>query len=214
MSSDRDNWYRRTSWTEDDQTAFYARLKRSRGQFNKAQYLRIQAHHLQQLHPDAALELLDYLIAEQPYPSELPSAHLQAAECHVALRHTEQALKHFRKALSAEQSTNGIRTFAFLHFSLFVVSKELSEYYDEVRQILIDHVDRCIFPVHFYHWHLCMAWLDEQLEDHASAAKHAASALDAAGQESSGFRYHPKLGLVTDQQGAIPEWLGSLATEA
>jgi hypothetical protein len=41
------DWFRKTSWSETDQADFFARLKRSRGASNKAQYLRIQASHLE-----------------------------------------------------------------------------------------------------------------------------------------------------------------------
>jgi hypothetical protein len=41
-----EDWYRNTSWDESIEADFEARLKRSRGPFHKAQYLRIQASYL------------------------------------------------------------------------------------------------------------------------------------------------------------------------
>ena len=41
-----DDWYRNTTWDDKIEADFEARLKRSRGAFNKAQYLRIQASYL------------------------------------------------------------------------------------------------------------------------------------------------------------------------
>ena len=38
-----DDWYRNKNWEDTVEDEFEARLKRSRGEFNKAQYLRIQA---------------------------------------------------------------------------------------------------------------------------------------------------------------------------
>lgn len=38
-----DNWYRNEIWTEEIERKFNERLKRSRGSYNKAEYLRIQA---------------------------------------------------------------------------------------------------------------------------------------------------------------------------
>ena len=40
------DWYRNNDWNDTIETEFEARLKRSRGAFNKAQYLRIQASYL------------------------------------------------------------------------------------------------------------------------------------------------------------------------
>ncbi|WP_010522064.1 hypothetical protein [Aquimarina agarivorans] len=42
----KDDWYRNTEWNDQIESEFEARLKRSRGNFNKAQYLRIQASYL------------------------------------------------------------------------------------------------------------------------------------------------------------------------
>ena len=41
-----DDWYRNTSWNNHIEADFEGRLKRSRGAYNKAQYLRIQAGYL------------------------------------------------------------------------------------------------------------------------------------------------------------------------
>jgi hypothetical protein len=41
------DWYRKTTWSEADQADFFARFKRSRTPYNKAQYLRIQANYLE-----------------------------------------------------------------------------------------------------------------------------------------------------------------------
>ena len=66
----RHDWYRRTTWSQTDREAFHARLKRSRSEEGKAQYLRIQALHLQETgDPEriaAAVELLDELLAKYP----------------------------------------------------------------------------------------------------------------------------------------------------
>ena len=70
MSSD--DWYRRTTWTDTDRSEFHARLKRSSGDFHKAQYLRIQAHYLANANlTQGAVELLDQLIADFPDPSAI-----------------------------------------------------------------------------------------------------------------------------------------------
>jgi len=41
-----EEWFRNTTWNKDIDAEFEARLKRSRGSFHKAQYLRIQAGYL------------------------------------------------------------------------------------------------------------------------------------------------------------------------
>src|SRR5262245_4018263 len=85
-----DTWYRRTSWSDLDRRAFFDRLARSRTRGNKAQYLRIQAVHLEETGRPAlvraALELLDMVVREWPEPSEVAQAYHQQATCHLQLR--------------------------------------------------------------------------------------------------------------------------------
>lgn len=100
-------WFRRTTWTPEDQADFAAHLARSRTSFHKAQYLRIQASHLREVGRPAfavaALQLLDQLLAEYPEPSELSMTHLQRAECLLDLGRSEEALGAFRRALSTQR---------------------------------------------------------------------------------------------------------------
>lgn len=86
------DWFRRSSWTARDREEFDARLQRSRGPANKAQYLRIQALHLAEagLHT-AAIDLLDKLLREFPCRTELASAHQQRAESLAKLRQPDAA---------------------------------------------------------------------------------------------------------------------------
>ena len=60
-----DDWFRRKTWTPKDREEFFARLRRSRGAFHKAQYARIQAYELlitrRREAYTAGLELLDMI---------------------------------------------------------------------------------------------------------------------------------------------------------
>ena len=103
-------WYRRSTWTEQDREEFTARLNRSRGAFYKAQYLRIQAAHLAEagLHA-AAIELLDLLLLKFPEKNDLPFAHRQKAIALGRLRQTESAIEEFRAALAAQREYDEFR---------------------------------------------------------------------------------------------------------
>ena len=94
-------WYRRTTWTPDDKADFEAHLKRSRTSFHKAQYLRIQAVHLQQVGTDsmlhAAMELLDRMIRDYPEASQLSSAWQQRGQCLVDLGRHHDAIEAFAR---------------------------------------------------------------------------------------------------------------------
>jgi tetratricopeptide (TPR) repeat protein len=68
----QDDWYRNTTWDKETSELFETKLKRSRGAYHKAQYLRIQASYLlgstdKELQT-VGLELMERLIKE--FPSE------------------------------------------------------------------------------------------------------------------------------------------------
>src|SRR5689334_20933906 len=82
---------------------FFERLKRARGSGSKAQYLRIQALHLQQVGEPAclraALELLQLMVADYPEAIQLAQAHKQRAECLIAVGERDSGLLAYRDSL-------------------------------------------------------------------------------------------------------------------
>jgi hypothetical protein len=124
----KNDWFRRLTWTGADRTEFSGRLRRARTAFHKAQYLRIQALHLERdatpPQPKAALELLDQLLRDYPEPSQLSLALEQRARCLAVLGRGEEALVTSRHALEAEASNRGIVGHAYLEFAELVHPRE------------------------------------------------------------------------------------------
>ena len=204
----RIDWYRRSTWTDRDQEEFNARLQRSRGAFNKAQYLRIQAIHLAEAGLNAAaIELLDPLLAEFPERIELASAHLQRAESLATLARPGPAIDEYRAALQAERNFPNVRTNAWLRFGWFAVENGLSDLYDEVLAAFKEFNDNggLSFPIEEYRYCAVQAIIAQSQGDHSAARQFAARAIIEASKEHSGFRYHAKLGLVKSQ----PNWMES-----
>ena len=208
-----DNWFRRKTWSQQDEAEFFARLKRSRGQFHKAQYLRIQATYLEDDYPKIALQLLDMVIDEYPEPFELAQTYLQKAHCLIALRKSEEAVPWFRKVLEHEEAYTSAKTQGYLDFPSFILANERIDLYSEADQILRRHADRLLFPVDHYRWNSALAIIRENNGDLTAASGFASQALEAAGQERSGFRYHPKVGLVKEQDKRIHKQLVKLAKQ-
>ena len=63
-------WYRKQTWTKEDEEDFFQHLKRARGEFHKAQYLKIQAVTLYETryepYYDVSLALLDQYFHDFP----------------------------------------------------------------------------------------------------------------------------------------------------
>ena len=129
-------WYRRGTWSAADRGDFAARLERVHSAAFKAQYLRIQAAHFQALggRPflEAAVELLDRLVVEFPEPAQLAAAHLQRAECLVALGERLRAIRAYRWALDAQRRFPEAPTEAYLGFGELVLELQRVELYSEV----------------------------------------------------------------------------------
>ena len=180
-SPDR-QWFRKTTWTEADEQEFHARLQRARSSYNKAQYLRIQAHHLQHdASPpqfEAAQALLELLVAQYPEPSELGAAYLQLAQCREALGRTDEAVEAMRRAVEFSTTESGARnTDAASHFALLVARLGLRDHYDAALQLFTPQDVTLILPPVQARMHAAMALMAADT-GRAEAASHARQALD------------------------------------
>jgi tetratricopeptide (TPR) repeat protein len=200
------DWFRKTTWSEADQADFFARLKRSRGDGMKAQFLRIQAYHLEETQSlelvRVAVTLLDKMLIEFPQasPSELPSAYNQKATCLAALGKNGEAIDCYRLALDAERKTK-CRTRAWLDFGRFICERMLFELFDEAVAILDEFkLNGLLFPIDTYEFSGIHAIIAARKRDIAKAKQFAAAALKAAAETKSGLRYHPTIGLVRDKE--------------
>ncbi|MGO8753301.1 MAG: hypothetical protein ACLQNE_45780 [Thermoguttaceae bacterium] len=200
------DWFRRSAWTDHDREEFNARLHRSRGAGNKAQYLRIQAFHLADagLHA-AAIELLDRLFAEFPERIQLASAHQQKAEALAGLGQTEPAIHEFRAALQAERDFQNVKTQAWLDFAWFAVENQRTDLYDEVSHVLAEFRDKSglSFPKIEYRYWAVLSLIADSRGEGMVAREYATLALKEASKTHSGLRYHPTVGLVSSQ----PDWM-------
>ena len=140
---EKNDWYRKTSWSSEDEKDFFAYLQRARSSYNKAQYLRIQAYYLQrECSPpnyQAALALLEHLIAHYPDPNEIGSAYLQKAKCLEELGQWDEALQVYRQALAAGKNAQGFFTTDVpTHFALFVARHGYKTCYEEALRHIKD----------------------------------------------------------------------------
>jgi len=194
------DWYRRTEWSEVIRKEFFERLKRSRGNHNKAQYLRIQANYLQNSGtPEnlrAALELLDLLCFDYPVSTELAQAHFQRADCLKGLGQTDEAIAAYRESFKAQRAFPNVHTQAPIRFGLHVVHNHLTPLYREAIQALDELWSPSGFPIDTFHEHAIRGIVANAQDDFAKASLHARKALEAAYATQSGFRFHRFLGLV------------------
>lgn len=211
----KSEWFRRNTWTKQDQEEFNARLKRTRGDSNKAQYLRIQALHLAEAGQDGgAIELLDRLLLEYPNGLEIAQAHAQKADLLAKSGQTVEAVNEYRNALQAERDFPNVKTSAWLDFGWLVVTNRVLHLYDEVDRVLKEFREEggLQLPIVEYRYAAIQALLADARVDGERARQFAKQALEQAAKSHSGLRYHPTLALVGPEWNTLNVQLRSLAS--
>lgn len=198
-------WYRKTTWSEGDQSDFFDRLKRSRTVGNKAQYLRIQASHLEAVgSPEllrAAQMLLEKILTDFPDELQLASAYSQKASCLAKLGELDDAINCYRLVFDTQRRLPRIQTYAHVEFGRLVVANKMTHLFDEVLAILVEFDIKGVeFPKDVFQKFGILAIIGAQRGEIEKAKEFARTAIEAASQIHSGFRYHPTVGLVGDKE--------------
>jgi tetratricopeptide (TPR) repeat protein len=191
MSTD---WFRNTTWNEAVERTFNDNLRRTK---RKQQYLRIQASTLAQSHPEVTLRLLDQYF-ELNDDFERAQAYVDRARALLELGRLNEAIDSYNAALAREAEFPQLQTQAYVDLPYLIATNGIREKYDRAVQLLEKYEARLAFPVERFRWHAAYALIAAETNDAASAKVHAQSALEAAALDHSGFRYHPKTGLVSE----------------
>lgn len=200
-----DDWYRNVEWNPQIAQRFEERLRRAR---QKEQYLRIQACTLASKHPLVALDLLQrYFSMSDNF--DHAQAHVDRATALKALGRMEAAADAYDAALAREREFPNT-TQAYLALPVLVATQRLQTRYDRAMAVLDEHVGRRMFPVDYFLWHSARALILSDRGERAAAVPHALSAIEAASRDHSGFRYHPSVGLVTEEQRGLLNQLAAL----
>lgn len=198
-----DDWYRLTKWNKKNKADFFTRLQSSRGAINKAQYLRIQASYLQGNYPEEALELLNISQNDYPDPFFMSQIYFQKAKCMINLSRHEEAVELFRMTLQYEKKNKCVITTAYLEFPFFIARNKIQAHYKESQEILIKNENHLTLPAEHYLYNTSMALILWEEGDKTKAKEFANSAIEAADRKTSGFRNHPDVGIVKQQEESI-----------
>ena len=211
----RHDWYRLSTWTDEDRRNFRARLERSRGASSRSQYLRIQALHLAEATPpclEGALELLDEFLRDYPTEAtQLSQAHAQRGSCLARLGRHDEALAAFQSSLAAERRFPYSKCDAYLDYADLVVQAQRTELYKDALAEINKREPGGPFPIQQYRIGVAKAFLCEALGRMAEARDAALRAIAASGETQSPFQYHRDLGIVTQIDDGVQARLWRLA---
>jgi tetratricopeptide (TPR) repeat protein len=205
----KDDWFRNSDWNPAIEARFFEKLRRAR---QKGQYLRIQASYLSDTRPDVTLQLLkEYFALGDDF--DQAQALVDEADAYLSLGKLEAAIESLQRALQRERILPCLFTQAWSDYAMLVATQRIESLFADALTVLAAHKDRLTFPADHFFWHASRALIQEAMGKTEDAREDAASALAAARKQHSGFRYHPKVGLVaSDHQGLMDE-LSRLASK-
>lgn len=194
------DWYRKTTWSKADQEDFEARWKRARGDWNRFQYLTIQAGHLADAKPplySEALKLIDRALSGFHEPIGIANALGLRARCVHALSGFDAAIPVYREALQFERADPRVRTELWSLFPWLIAKERRVDLYDEALEWLsFPQSKDVMFPIDRLRLFTVLAIVADHNGDHMKARSDAAEALRAAKASSSPFPRHREIGLV------------------
>lgn len=208
------DWFRKRSWSEEDQRDFWQRLARAR-KHNQAQYLFVQGYTLVQAGPQYttdAIALFDYVIDRFSDTMSFVQALSAKADCLLHSGDTEGALTYYSRAIQQMRIKPNAQTWAWLEFAWLVATKDLSDRYETALDVLDEFgSERQPFPIIAFRLFGSRALIHSACGLTDLAADAARTALEAADKEVSGLRYHPKIGIVGSSYDDIRTRLATIA---
>ena len=184
-------WFRNEEWN----AAIEARFLKLRKSRNKGQRLRIQACHLVEKHPEAALALLNkyFSLGDHFFDAQ---ALVDEATAYESPGRIDEAICSLQKALHQEREFPNVKTEAWSHYALLIAVHSRGSKYAEALRVLAENESDFLFPVQTFRWHAASALIRAAQGHRKLAKEHAIEALKAARMGRSRMRNHPKQGLV------------------
>lgn len=208
------DWYRHTEWNDRIESEFEARLKRSRKNYHKAQYTRIQASYL--LDPsktdyqEKGIQLMERVINE--YSEDTFStiqAYEQLGDYYLKIGNYEQAEKHFRIVTHHYHSNtrSGTTGLADLKLSETVLLSEqenkLQEAYELATTKFYETDGHLGFNNQKFYYATLMANLCLRMGKIEEASEYASLALNLSTITKPQFSRHKTVGIIKADETVI-----------
>ncbi|NDV68279.1 hypothetical protein [Dysgonomonas sp. 25] len=207
----RDNWYRNTIWNEDIEHNFEERLKRSRGSFYKAQYIRIQATYLlrteSQEYQTLGIELLKRTISE--YPNEIlevTCALEQIGDYYMKKKELDEAKYYFElinKYKNYKQNADNLSNLKLIEIVLR--KNEISKFSIVYEQIENINIEDLIFNSDKFYFTYLAACLSHKMGKLEVAKKYASLSQKLLENNNPQFKKHPNVGIIKPTNNQLKE---------
>ena len=204
------DWFRKKSWSKEDELDFFERLGRAR-KSSRAQYLKIQAIELLATTNHTLLDVAETLLTRvlEEYPDELfekASVLHTLGNIEKQRENWSKALDYYKQALDVEQFFPQVKTQAYLDFAELVVETKDVAHYGQVKDLIQARAVSFLFPVEKYKAYSILSIVNHFEGDDDMANQYALLADENASAQTSGLSYHKHLGIV----GTRDSWLDGL----
>ena len=200
-----DDWYRNTNWNKEIAADFEARLKRSRGAFNKAQYLRIQASYLldslSKEYQLIGVNLMERLIKD--FPTEefsVISGQEELGDFYLKQNDYENAEQFFRIVTNYYQDTNsrgGTSAMADLKLAETILKSNKKNKFSEAYELVNKYpIDELTFNDNKFYYAQLRAQLCDVMNKNEEAKEFAKTAIELSKIKVAQFSRHKTVGLV------------------
>jgi tetratricopeptide (TPR) repeat protein len=196
-------WYRRKSWTKDDETEFFQKLARARKE-RRAQYLKIQALELIETNDIALVNIAETLLLKllNDYPEdklERSSALHTLGNIYRLRQNFDKSISYYKQAIEFENIFPNVQTNAYLDLSELIVKSKKLDLYDLAEKSILERVNGLAFPLDKYKAYSILSIINRYKNNDSDAKYYANLADKNADLTSSGFQYHKNLGIVTER---------------
>ena len=203
MAWENTDWFRKTTWTKDDENEFFIKWKKAH-KHNKTQCLRIQANYLYETNNkkllSVALTLLQKYFDEFPDDkSDKSSSFVLLGNIYKKMGKQEIALENYKNAIDFEDIYPNVQTDAYLKYSELAIQLNKTELYESIEKLVLSRDRDLDFPINKYIKNAILAIVYKHKNNLEKANYYKNLAEEAANAEKSDFSGHKKLGLVSNR---------------
>jgi tetratricopeptide (TPR) repeat protein len=199
------DWYRKTTWTENDRRDFEKHYSRAKDPWDKAQYLRIQAISLRDTNSEylikEAIGLLTKCAHEFPENPQLPWVYDAIGSCYEKLGLVKETVETYRLALTIQNEFPRYVANAPILLASFVIENDLKDLFCEAETYLAEvKIHANSLKEKIFYVSGCKAIFEAARGDIQNARIHAQQCIAAAGASDSGLVRKKTAGLVSDSK--------------
>jgi len=200
-----DDWFRNKTWNNEVEADFEARLNRSRGAYNKAQYLRIQASYLldssNQKNQLVGLNLMERLIKDYPIEDyNVIFGQEQLGDFYLGKKNYKEA-EHFFRVVTNYYKDNkcrgGTSALADLKLAETILRSNQMDKFEEAYQLVIDYpISELIFNDSKFYYAELRTHLCDAMNKKVEAKEFAKTSIELSHITKPQFHRHKTVGLV------------------